>query len=396
MKLRLLPLVAAAVLVSACASAPPERTLSTEVSRYASLPNGHDPVNPAQFRPMLVASNEAYRDGVIPYFEARLGRPLTIIEFSGGGQNGAFSAGLLNGWTQSGARPRLDIVTGVSTGALVATHAFLGTPQDDAKLREVFTSIDKTDIYTENGLLGVAFGQTAFFDTEPLRALLKEIITPEVLARVAAAYDEGRRLLVGTTNLDYGQTWVWNLTQIAKEARPGYEQLYRDVLLASASPPVAFPPVPIDGHLFADGGTRSNLLAIGLAGGAEPTPPLHGPGDIYVVNNGRLGSKPKAIPDSFKGIASDGVNTALTAAMESALLRSYFATVSWGYRFHYVEIPAGIDIGNDMLAFDQKQMRAAYDAGRALGLKPTSWSTEPALLTDMPPWALEEIRRRSP
>ncbi len=395
MRIHRMLIVTAVVALAGCTSAP-ERTLSTEVSRYVSLPNGHDPVNPDQFRPTLVASNIAGKVGIIPYFERQLGRPLTIVELSGGGQNGAFTAGLVNGWTESGKRPQFDIVTGVSAGALVATHTVLGQPEDDAVLERVFTSIDKTDIYIENGLVAVAFGKNSFYDTAPLRALLEEIITPEVLARVAAAYDEGRRLLVGTTNLDYGQTWVWNLTQIAKEARPGYEQLYRDVLLASASPPVAVPPVPIDGHLFADGGTRSNLLSVGMAGGVEPTPPLHGPGDIFVVNNGRLGTSPKAIPASFAGVAGKGVNDSLTSAMESALLRSYFAAVAWGYRFHYVEIPAGVDIGDNMLAFDPKQMRAAFDAGRELRRQAETWSTEPALLAaDVPPWLLDEIRERS-
>ena len=226
--------------------------------------------------------------------------------------------------------------------------------------------------------------------------LIEGVITNEVLDRLAAAADDGRVLLVGTTNMDYGQIWVWNLTRIAKKARPGYLELYRKILVASASPPVAFPAVDIDGHLFADGGTRSNLLSVGLAGGVEPTPPLHGPGNIFVVNNGRLETSPKAIPESFAGVAGKGVNDSLTSAMESALLRSYFAAVAWGYRFHYVEIPAGVDIGDNMLAFDPKQMRAAFDAGRELGRRAGTWSTEPALLAgDVPPWLLEELRKRS-
>jgi len=114
------------------------------------------------------------------------------------------------------------------------------------------------------------------------------------------------------------------------------------------------------------------------------------------VNNGQLGPKPGAVPASFKGIVSDGVNTALTAAMESALLRSYFATASWGYRFHYVQIPDEIDIGKDMLAFDPEEMRAVYDAGYTLGRNASDWSTQPEVLSDVPPWTLEELRKREP
>ena len=386
---------AAAVLVAGCAS-PPERQLSTVVSPYASLPNGHDPIDVTRYKAILVPSEESEIVGVIPYFEKVRGRPLNIVELSGGGQNGAFTAGLMNGWTASGERPQFDIVTGVSAGALAATHVFLGTPADDKVLEQIFTGVDRGDIYTDNSVLGVVGGDPSLFDTAPLHKLMERIITPAVLAQVAQAYDEGRRLLVGTTNLDYEQTWVWDMTLMAKEARPGYEDLYRRVLIASASPPVAFPPVEIDGHLFADGGTRSNLLAVGMAGEAKPTPPRFGPGNIFAVNNGRLPAKPKAIRDTLIDIAADGVKASLKASMETALMRAYFAAVSWGYRFHYVEIPHSTEIGHDMLAFDPVQMKAAYDAGQALGLRPGTWAASPALLSDIPDWLLEELRARSP
>ncbi len=391
-----LPLLALLVAVMTGCASPEVSELSTRGSRYAVLPNGGDPMRPGQFVSGATTTFPSAEADPIPYYEELRGHPLQILLLSGGGQNGAFSAGLLNGWTEAGTRPQFDIVTGVSTGALLSTHAFLGTPADDAALAEIFTGIDKSDIYTENGILAIAAGATSLYDSSPLRALLERYITKEVIDRVGAAYDEGRRIYVGTTNLEYNQTWVWNLGAIASEARPGYEKLYIDIILASASAPVAFPPVEIDGHLFADGGTRANLVVVGMAGAKAPPPPRYGPGDMYVVNNGRLEEKPAGIVKSLEGVASHGVNSALSAAMESVLIRAYFAANARGYRYHYLEIPADVDIGTNVLAFDPVQMRAAFDAGRALALKgEDAWADEPVLLDDYPAWLLDALRERA-
>ena len=103
---------------------------------------------------------------------------------------------------------------------------------------------------------------------------------------MAAAYEDNRYLVVGTTNIDYGQTWIWNMSLIAKDGN--LETFYRQVLLASASFPIVFPPVEIDGHLFVDGAARSNVVIAGMGGNKRPPPPLYGPGNIYLIDNGRL------------------------------------------------------------------------------------------------------------
>ncbi len=273
-----------------CASAP-ERVLSRQPVPYATLPNGHDPLNPERLVDHI-AGKAAAEEGVIPVLEAWRGHALNILELSGGGQYGAFGAGLLKGWTESGTRPEFDVVTGVSTGALLATHAFLGTPADDEVLEKIFTTISARDIYVKQGLFGLLWGRNAVFDTSPLQALLDKYVTAEVLQRVAAAHDEHRRLWVGTTNLDYGQTWIWNMGMIAKEGTPEALELYKQVLRASAAPPIAFPPVEIAGYLFVDGGVRQNLVVVGLAGKEKPKPPKYGPGTVFVVHNGQQAKTP--------------------------------------------------------------------------------------------------------
>ena len=210
--------VVTALLLAGCASAP-ERVLSLQAPAYAALPNGYGPLNPGKVSPMFAAMAAA-GGNFVRQLERRRGHALNILSLSGGGQNGAFGAGLLNGWRESGQRPEFDMVGGVSTGALLATHALLGTPADDAQLEEMYTQISKKDVHTERGIFSLALGADSLSDTSPLRALIAKFITADTLTRVAAAYNDDRFLFVGTTNIDYGQTWVWNMSLIAKDWQP--------------------------------------------------------------------------------------------------------------------------------------------------------------------------------
>ena len=146
--------VVAALLLAGCASTP-ERVLSQKAPAYATLPNGYDPLNPDRLSPVYVAAAGGEAN-VIRQLERKRGRALNILSLSGGGQNGAFGAGLLTGWRESGQRPEFDIVGGVSTGALLATHALLGTPADDAQLEEMYTQITKKDVHNERGIFSLA------------------------------------------------------------------------------------------------------------------------------------------------------------------------------------------------------------------------------------------------
>jgi hypothetical protein len=372
-------------LLAACGS-PPERVLSLQAPLYAALPNGHQPLDPGEVSPLFAEVTAVPGDNLIRHLERKRGHALNLLSLSGGGQNGAFGAGFLNGWRAAGTRPQFDIVGGVSTGALLATHAFLGTPADDALLEAMYTGITAEDIYEDRGLL-VLLSADSLKDTAPLRALLEKYITQETLARVAAAYDDNRMLFVGTTNIDYGQTWVWNMTLIAKA---GKLDLYRDVLLASASFPIVFPPVEIDGHLFVDGAARSNLVIPGMGGTQKPNPPLHGPGQLYLIDNGKVTEPPQALIRALGKIAATTISVMMEQSMQTALTRSYVGARLLGYDFNMVGIPDGVDIGNDVLAFDPKQMRAAFDAGRELGAQQDPWLDSPLNSGDLPAWLLQE------
>jgi len=386
-KLVVLQGILASLLLTACASAP-SRVLSSRAPSYATLPNGYEPLNPTRPSPLYAAVTAVPGDNLVRYMERKRGHALNVLSLSGGGQNGAFGAGFLVGWRESGRRPQFDAVGGVSTGALLATHAFLGTPADDAILEQMYTQITKDDIYRDRGIFSLAFGADSLKDTAPLHTLLVKYVTAETLKRVAEAYDDNRMLFVGTTNIDYGQTWIWNMTLIAKA---GDLELYRNVLLASASFPIVFPPVEIDGHLFVDGAARSNLVVPGMFGSEKPNPPLHGPGNLYLIDNGRVTEPPAALVRSLGPIAAETISVMMEQSMQTALTRSYFGTRVLGYSFKMVGIPSEVNVGNDVLAFDQTQMRAAFDAGRALAKQPDPWKSLPPDSGDIPSWAFKEL-----
>jgi hypothetical protein len=373
-------------LLGACTS-PPHRTLSLHAPQYATLPNGTEPLNPGKLSHLYTSVASVPGDNVIRYLERKRGHALNMLSLSGGGQNGAFGAGFLKGWRKHGDRPQFDLVGGVSTGALLATHAFLGTPDDDATLEEMYTQVTNADIYTDRGILSL-LSADSLKDTAPLREMIAKYITADTLKRVAAAYDDNRLLVVGTTNIDYGQTWLWNMTMIAKA---GELELYRDVLLASASFPIVFPPVEIDGHLFVDGAARSNLVIPGMGGQARPNPPLYGPGNLFLIDNGKVTTPPQALIRALGEIAATTISVMMEQSMQTALMRSFFGTRVLGYNFNMVGIPDHVDVGNDVLAFNQTQMRAAFAAGEALGVQDHPWLGTPTNSGDLPSWVFKEM-----
>jgi hypothetical protein len=169
------------------------------------------------------------------------GRPrLALLALSGGGARGAFGAGLLTGWTRSGTRPRFAAVTGISTGALMGTFAFLG-PQYDGELERFYTATTDADIFADRGVSGLL--RDAVKDSGPLKRLIERTMDERILDAVAGEHHRGRRFLVGTTNLDSARLVVWDMGAIAASGRPDRQQRFRDVLLASASVPMVFPPV---------------------------------------------------------------------------------------------------------------------------------------------------------
>ncbi len=193
-----------------------------------------------------------------------------FLALSGGGGDGAFGAGILCGWTEAGNRPRFKLVTGISTGALIAPFAFLG-PEYDATLKEAYTTISDDDIYKVPSLLKLVLNLgriEAVASTEPLAELLERLITDKMIEEIGAEHNKGRRLLVGTTQLDAQRQVIWNLGALAASGHPDAPKLFRQVLRDSASIPVAFKPVYLKvkaggqeyDEMHVDGGVRAEVM----------------------------------------------------------------------------------------------------------------------------------------
>jgi predicted acylesterase/phospholipase RssA len=386
--------VLAVSLLGGCANL--ERTVSTTVPPYASLPNGRDPVNPDNYS----ALGKRFSNGLIPTLQDQHLRPLNILEISGGGPNGAFGSGVLVGWAEAGTRPKFDIVTGISAGALLSTFAFLGEPEDDAVIADLFTGMKKDDVSTKaGGVLRFAFGDNSLMDNRPLIEMLQKLITAKTLDRVAAEARKGRLLFVGLFNLDYRQLWAFDLTGLAESGEADALDTYRKILLASASPPIIFPPVEINGSLFADGGTRDRLLVAGLSGRKEgsSSPSTSGGGTFYVIFNDKAQSEPTAIKPDIKGVISSTLQTMMSANMEATLLRAYVLAQAHDYQFKLMMIPDSVQLGPDSFGFDPEIMKVLFEKGRALGRSPSSWVTTPSVGQTSSPWlikVLSELRRQ--
>ncbi|MDB5330417.1 MAG: hypothetical protein JWP03_1568 [Phycisphaerales bacterium] len=308
--------------------------------------------------------------------------PRNVLVLSGGDQDGAFGSGFLKGWRRApGGRPAFDVVTGVSTGALMATFAFLGEERDDAALRAVYTGTNAGDVFRV-----IAPGSfDAVLDTAPLRQLIARYVTADVVRRVAAQHQRGRRLYVATFDLDANQLVIWPLSKMAAEGGDKCLNRYRAVLLASASVPVFFPPVTIDGDLHVDAGLREVLFLraamLGIGKAYDARPPADraaGPPVVYVIVNGGLHAAPEAVPD---GIAAIGMRSlALYTESQQLFNLREAAHVALchqpAFGFNFVAEPDSLNDADDqgvMMAFDSKRMLRVYAAGEALGASPMPW-----------------------
>lgn len=297
-----------------------------------------------------------------------------LLVLSGGGSAGAFGAGFLSGWTKAGTRPDFKIVTGISTGSLQATFAFLGSEYDD-ELSEVFTQYGTDEIYTKRSLLGGLLGESAW-DTEPLKELIERYITDDVLAAVAAKHATGHRLFLGTSNMDTREFNIWDMGAIASSKRTDKLERYRNVMLASCSIPVLFPPVYFDVEvngedyyeMHVDGGVKSQLFLRGFMLDFEETLEEAGVEDkveasLYVIRNGRAGEEisRSIVAASSLSIASATINGVFALSTDSSLFRIYVLANRNNIDFNLAAIPDDAFPELVPLVFDFVTMRKVYD-----------------------------------
>ena len=321
----------------------------------------------------------------------------SFLALSGGGAKGAFGAGFLNGWTDSGTRPNFKIVTGISTGALIAPLAFLGSEYDD-KLRESYTTIRTKDILNVQGILGLGIlpiltGES-YASTKPLQNMISDLVTPEAFDAIAREHAKGRRLYIGTTNLDAQRVVIWDMGAIASSGHPDARKLFRKVMLASASIPGAFPPVyfdvEIDGkkydEMHVDGGTITGVFGYGSKLFTQHQ--QEGICSFYVIKNGKLDVEAKQVPRRFIKIAGRSFSTLMKAQSWGDMVRLYSTAKKDNVDFSYISIPNNYEPkGNEM--FDPKEMKRLYDLGYKIATSDNPWQKEIPVSKDEFIWTPE-------
>ncbi len=324
-------------------------------------------------------STDETADALPPnYSDARV----TVLALSGGSDNGAYGAGFLNGWTSAGTRPVFTIVTGVSTGSLIAPFAFLGSAYD-AQLTAAYTQTNSHNIYRNRFPLAIPFA-TSVATTKPLQHLIAKYYTDTLIDLVGTEHRRGRRLFVGTTNLDAQRNVIWNLGAIASSTDPSRYALFRKVLLASSSVPGLFPPVLFDAdsngrpirELHVDGGAVAGLLSIPptlLATGRATSGSSHA--TIYLLVNDQLGGDFQITKLAFLDI----VKRSFAIQVQSALLSGVTAAHLWMQKAGGTYLLTYIDEtfkGKERGSFKPDYMRALYAYGLERG-KAGVWVKEP-------------------
>jgi len=308
-----------------------------------------------------------------------------LLAISGGAEDGAFGAGLLVGWGDAGTRPVFDLVTGVSSGALIAPFAFLGR-EYDGQLREIFTKYGRQDVFTYN-VPGLLEG-SALVDDAPLARLIERYVDDAFMQEIARERIKGRILLIGTTNLDTQRPVMWDMGRIAMSQNPDAKSLFRKILLASATLPGVFPPVRIRvrvggqsyDELHVDGGvTRQVFMApsiFSFASRDQKSARPAGKPRLFVIRNGKIDPEWQPVNENVLSITQRSISTLIKNQGIGDLYRIYSVTRRDGIDFNLASIPADFRETSGE-PFDQKYMVALFDRGYDLASHNYSWVKAP-------------------
>jgi hypothetical protein len=326
------------------------------------------------------------REDLEAFYGGVMNREHNYLVISGGGANGAYGAGILKAWSELGTRPEFTIVTGVSTGALTAPFAFLGSDYD-AELERVYTTLDTTQIIDTRNVFSL-FGADSVVDTTPLSRLLEEVIDDEMVRRLGEEFRRGRILAVGTTNLDAARPVVWNVTRIAASNHPDAAQLIRQVLLASASIPGAFPPVYIevetaDGtaydEMHVDGGVSSQMFFYPSGVDWEQVEELlgvKGTPRIYLIRNAFIRPEYTVVNPRLLPIAGRTIDSLIRTQGVGDFFRIYSLAERDGLDLDVTWIPDSVRTELEVEpteAFDPAYMSALFDFGYERTMQGETW-----------------------
>jgi len=302
--------------------------------------------------------------------------PAAYLAISGGGDNGAFGAGLLNGWSAAGTRPEFKLVTGVSTGALIAPFAFLGEKYDET-LKAIYTGVSLSDIATQRSVISIIYGD-AMADTAPLRKLVERTVTQDLLDAIAVEHARGRILLIATTNLDVRRPVVWNVTKIAASRAPGALELVHKILIASAAIPGTFPPVMIDveargtayQEMHVDGGTTGQVFVYPAA--IHVYQLARRERRLYIIRNARLDPQWAQVDRRTLPIAFRAITTLIQYQGMGDLYTIFSICQRDHVEYNLAYIPPTFNAPHTT-DFDTAYMRALFQVGQRMAVKGEDW-----------------------
>ncbi len=380
------------IVLSGCSTllrdpAPSARMADARIGEFTSI--RYTPL--ADSKPVADAIRQAFVGETPDNYETLPdgGRRYDYLAVSGGGSDGAFGAGLLNGWSAHGDRPKFKFVTGVSTGSLIAPLAFLGSDYD-AKLKEAYTTIDAAHVFVLRDMIMLPWAE-ALADTAPLRQIVAKYVSEDVLDAIAAEHAKGRRLYVATTNLDEEQPVIWDMGAIASSKNPGRLALFREILVASSSIPAFFPPVlmkvTIDGKIYdemhVDGGVFFQAFGVGAvvdlpAAIRDANPDFSGQIEqrLYVIRNGRIDAVPSPVARGLGSISARAIATLIKVSGINDLYRLYLGSLQDDVEFRYVTIPRG-DQPLTTEEFNKEEMNRKFEMGRKMGIEGIPWQSTP-------------------
>ena len=309
-----------------------------------------------------------------------------LLAISGGAANGAYGAGLMKGWSAEGSRPEFKVVTGVSTGAITAPFVFLGE-EYDKDLEMLYTTMSTKDVMSIRGPIRALTGDS-FASNKPLEKLIKKWVTDDILEKIAAEYKKGRRLYVGTTNLDAEKFIVWDMGAIAVK---GDKKLFGEVIRASASIPIVFPPVFIeveaDGKTYdemhVDGGTIAQAFTVyslvdpyveGLKNKGIDLSKIRA--KYYIIRNGYVKGDYAATKDNLPSIAGRALDTMINTQGIGDTYRIYSFMNERGNDFYLAYIPSDYRPAKKE-EFDPDQMKKLFDRGYKDAVNGYEWHVKP-------------------
>lgn len=295
------------------------------------------------------------------------------LAISGGGAEGAYGAGLLVGWSDLGTRPEFTMVTGVSTGALTAPFAFLGEEYDD-DLKLLYTTLDSSRILMRRSLFSIIRGDSAA-DNTPLLDLLEEYIDEDMIVDIAREHRRGRRLVIGTTNLDASRPVIWDIGSISDSGHPGAMRLIHQILLASAAIPGVFPPSYIrvetaDGEdydeMHVDGGTSAQMFLYPTRTDWRKVMELldvRGTTTAWVIRNSRVQTEYDPVRPRVATIAVRSVSSLIRTQGMGDAFRIAAVTQRDGVELQMAWIPKNAPLNPGHEFFDPEYMTELFDYG---------------------------------